>query len=307
MTGHWLMKPFKWLGRFWTGPIEAARLKVFEKAFTASFLYYFFVARFVQYREWLTPEGYHFSRRVHWTYLPEPYALLEPWAALLLGVVTLAAGLLVLAGKFSRAGLGVLFGVAVYIHGADPLGSFALNHHYIAGFLILFLAPPIRPAAEPGGHAVLSSAWPVRTLQATILLQIFTAGMSKVLHGNWMNFQDVIWSQSQGLYRNELASWLLMVAPMWCWTVLQYLALGFELVGPLLLVLPWTRRIGLAGGLGFVLFIATTMNDLTYFMAQLLSYLTLFLSVKELDWMKAKAQSLLRPLAVWRKSAATPT
>ena len=274
-----LQKPI----RFWFGPAEAIQLRVFEIAFSFSFLTYFFVARFRYWREWLTVEGYHFPKGGTPGYHIDPFPLLEPWAALALGVVTAVAGCLVMVGRWRRASLMVLFGVAVYIQNADALTAFALNIHYLFGFCILALAP-----AMPHGLIAfketgkIESAWPLRTLQAIILIQLFTAGWSKVMHKDWIIYSDVLWTHAQGPYRNYISAWMLNHLPAQVWTFMQWSALLFELIGPILFLFQKTRWIALFFGAGFVFFIASTMNDLLYFMMQLSSFFLLFVPIVQL-------------------------
>ncbi len=267
---------------FFFGPVEAIRLRVFEVAFTFAFLCYFLFARFWYWKEWLTPNGYHYTRSAHPSYVIDPFPLLQPWAAFLFGMVTIAAAVLVLAGKFRRPALGILFASAVYIQNADALSAFALNIHYIAGFAILLVSPMKTIRGESsGGFDVIDSAWPLRILQATILIQFFTAGWCKYQNMDWVVRHDVLWSHAQGPYRNSISGWMLQNVPMKGWTLMQWGALLFELVGPFLLLVPKTRWLALWWWIGFVSFIALTMNDLIYFMLQLAAYLTLFIKAEE--------------------------
>ncbi|MEX2580944.1 MAG: HTTM domain-containing protein [Verrucomicrobiales bacterium] len=283
---NWVGRQLRKSFRFWFGPIEEIRLRAFEVAFTLTFLCYFYAARFHYWREWLTPEGYHYSRGATPSFLIDPFPLLQPWSALALGAVTGIAGIFVILGRFRKPALATLAAVSIYIQNADALSAFALNAHYIVGFVVLLLAPgrlvppKDRIARE---HVLIGSAWPVRTLQLTFLLQIFTAGWCKVEMGDWLNHSDVLWSHVQGPYRNHLASWLLRTVPMWGWTVMQWGAFLFELVGPFLIAIRRTRWVGLLWAVGFTAFIAATMNDLQYFAMQLASYLTLFLPITLLE------------------------
>ncbi len=280
----YLKRVLKSVWHFWFGPIELIRLRAFEICFTASFLAYFFVARFFYWEEWLTPAGYHYPRGATPSYLIDPFPLLSGWAALLLGAVAVAAGVSLCLGKWRRPASGVLFLAAVYIQNADALSAYALNVHYIVGFLVLFLSPgPSDPGNQSLSARQIGSAWPIRTLQVTLLLQLFTAGWCKLQIGDWWNHSDVLWTHLQGPYRNHLSAWMLRVIPMWGFTVMQWSAFIFELVAPVFLLFRWTRWIALIWGVGFVSFIALTMNDLVYFCLQLASYLILFLSAAELS------------------------
>ncbi|MEM7600582.1 MAG: hypothetical protein AAF357_04110 [Verrucomicrobiota bacterium] len=252
---------------FLMGPIPAIRLRGFEIIFSTAYLYYFFIARFWYWEEWLTPHGFHYTQGAHPSFHISPFPLLQPWAALLFGILNFIAGSLVLSGRRRRLGLFLLFLSAVYIQNADALSAFALNIHFIVGFAVLSLSPMERQEVD-GSEPWIQSAWPLRILQATILLQLFTAGWSKYQNVDWIVQHDVLWSHAQGPYRNEFSAWLLQIVPMRLWTIMQWFALLFELVGPFLIIIPYTRWLGLLWGLGFVSFIALAMDDLTFFMLQ---------------------------------------
>lgn len=270
---------------FWIGPGDGLRFVIFEKVFAISFLYYM-ANRFRGFREWLTPEGFHYTEHAHLGAHIAPFPLLTVPAAVAFGLAMLAGGIAVVAGAWRRAALLVLFLSAVYVQHADIASSFGLNKIYIVGFLVLLLTPLKRVAVGDSGkrRPVLESAWPERTLQATALIQIFTAGTCKVFRGDWLQHNDVLWTQIQGIYRTEFAAWLLSRVPSTGWAVLQHAALGFELVGPVLLLIPRLRWAGLAMSAGFVLFISMTMEQLIPFMFQIASLLLLFVKP---EWFEA--------------------
>ena len=271
---NWMTALFQRMDQVLFGPIPAIRLRAFEISFSIAFLFYF-LSRFTGYREWLCGEGFQFSPEVNLSYMIAPFAPLQPWAAWVLAGATSVATILTVAGCYKRLALIALFLVAVYIQDVNAAAAFALNKLFIVGFLLLVLSPAVQD-----GSAKIASAWSFRILQATILLQLFYAGACKVLHGDWLQHSDVIWSHAQGLYRTEFAALILRTLPMWGWTAFQWGALLFELVGPILILFHRTRWIGLLGAVGFVLFIATTMNDLVHFMAQIAAFLTLFISAE---------------------------
>ena len=77
-------------------------------------------------------------------------------------------------------------------------------------FVVLAVAPAVKQVADgAGGTVSLQSAWPLRVLQATLLVGYATAGLCKVFHGNWLGDADILWTQVQGSYRTETAAWLL--------------------------------------------------------------------------------------------------
>ncbi len=112
-------------------------------------------------------------------------------------------------------------------------------------------------------------------LQATLILQYLAAGLAKA-GGDWLKSGDVLWSQVQGVYRTELAAWSLRHLPLWVWSVLQHLALAFELLAPVLFTVRRLRPLALVLGLGFHLVIALMMKDLIFFSLQMWTFYLLF-------------------------------
>jgi hypothetical protein len=92
------------------------------------------------------------------------------------------------------------------------------------------------------------SVWPVRVLQATLLVMYFTAGTCKVLWGDWLRDSHVLYSQVQGPYRTEAAAWLLRHLPREAWNLMQSLSLSLELLAPVLFTVRRLRPMGFALG-----------------------------------------------------------
>ena len=131
-------------------------------------------------------------------------------------------------------------------------------------------------AKEPGaGRETLRSAWPLRALQVTLALQLFGAGVCKVL-GEWPGEGDILWHQVQYMYMTEAAAWMVRTLPLWAWAGLQHLALGFELLAPALLLVPRLRPLAFLLALGMFGMIAVTMQHLVFFALQMLSFFVLF-------------------------------
>ena len=133
----------------------------------------------------------------------------------------------------------------MYVQRVDSLSAFALNKLVIVGFLVIALAPPARPVKRNDGTTVwLQSAWPVRILQATLLIIYVTSAICKSFYGDWLQHNDVVWSVIQGVFRTDLSSALLGILPVWVFTLLQWFVLGFELLAPALLIPRRLRPIG---------------------------------------------------------------
>src|SRR5262249_59537132 len=95
----------------------------------------------------------------------------------------------------------------------------------------------------------MQPAWPLRILQATIVIQYFTAGWCKAAHGDWLQNPNVLWTQAQGYYRTDFAALMLSLLPLWGWTFLQHATLAFELLVPPLFLVRRLRPDRPLGGL----------------------------------------------------------
>jgi len=86
----------------------------------------------------------------------------------------------------------------------------------------------------------------------------------------------------------------MQVTPAWGWTLQQYIALGFVLLAPILLIIPSTRWIAIVWGSGFHLIIALTMHMLLPFSLQMMGFYIFFLPR---DWFFGDSRALLRTLS----------
>jgi hypothetical protein len=165
---------------------------------------------------------------------------------------------------------------------ADQLAAFSPNK-------LLILIMSVFACATHGAHwslcrrnATKHSVWPVRILQITIIIHLFTAGSTKVVFGEWLSNPYVLWTQMQGTYRTDLAAFLLNVLPPKFWVFLQINALLFELFCPVLFIRKHLRWIAFVWGGAFQLMIALTMHGLIYFNLIILSFFVLFVDTDTL-------------------------
>jgi len=222
--------------------------------------------------EWLTAEGFHLTKDLNFSFfLTDPFPLLSPWMVVVLYVFCLTLFVLLFLNVQRRITLFLFLLLAVYIQGVDYFSAFTLNKLYIVSFLVLFLSPSI------GNNGFIASAWGLRVLQWTYFILIFSAGLCKVFNGNWLQHNDVLWTQIQGTYRTELAAIMLNYFPMFVWTILQQAALYYELLGAFLVVFKPTRKLGLFISASFMLTITLTMQTLFLFMMQTACFLILFM------------------------------
>lgn len=274
---------------FWFQAISPARLRLFERLFAISFIYY--IAGWMGHaEEWLTDRGFHFSDAVMGIHFPDPLPLLTVDQLPYFQVLIFASPLLVVLGVFRRVALWLCFGCSVYIQLADINAAFTLNKLFIVFFLLLALQPPARQGADGRWY---QSAWPTRIIQATLLIQYSTAGICKAFHGDWMRVHDILYGHSVGIYRTELASWIARNAPHWTWYVQSKLALGFEIFAPLLFINKYRIRVvGFVVGIGMHIVIAALMKDLIYFSLQMITFYALFLPDSWCEWAQRKVPDL---------------
>jgi Vitamin K-dependent gamma-carboxylase len=124
-------------------------------------------------------------------------------------------------------------------------------------------------------------AVPIRVIQATLILQYLAAGIAKAFRGDWLKYSDVLYTQVQGVYRTEIAAWMLRNLPVWAWTVMQWISLLFELEAVVLFTVRKLRWIAFTVGMGFHLMIALLMKDLIFFSLQMWSFYALWITADE--------------------------
>ncbi len=300
------------LNAHWFEAISADRLRFYERAFAITFVYYM-GHRMMHGREWLTEVGHHISREATNPVYPMPMPLLPEWALVPFAWILFTAGGLVIFGLWRRVALWICFACAVYVQQADLIAAFTLNKFYIVIFLILALQPrPREPGSEPERDArwqwlkpdarttslrmqgLLQSAWPLRVIQVTLLIQYLTAGTCKIFHGDWMRNPDFLYTHAVGLYRTEAAAWAIHNLPHWTWWVQGYAALLFEVIAPLLFIVPRLRTTGYVVGFGLHLFIAVFMKDLIFFSIQMVAFYLLFINEGLIVDLERRCQRLVR-------------
>lgn len=254
------------------GPVDAGRLQLFRGLFAATLLYYVaFRWRFAA--EWLTAAGYHPSGAATGG-VQQPFPLLSaatlPW----FGVAYFASIVALVVGFRPRLAIWPVLAGTVYVTGADRLAAFTINKIFVGGLLILALMPPI--VQGPAGRPQLRSAWPLRALQLTLIVQLFGAGICKLRFGDWLTYSDTLWHQVQLSFMTDAAAWMVRNAPAPVWAALQHLALGFELAAPLLFGVRRLRPLGYIMGLGMFVMIAVTMRELLFFALQMCAFFVLF-------------------------------
>lgn len=262
--------------------IDGLSLRVFEILFTATFLLWMGHC-FVNWREWLTDEGFHLTtKELRFLGYPDALPLLPGWVVPWFGFSILASSAALIFNRFRRLALVGLFACALYAQGVDLMAAFTLNKLFVGMYGILLLSPGYEKDDIKRRWKIC--AVPLRVIQATLILQYFAAGLAKATHGDWLHGNDVLYTQVQGVYRTDIAALLLRTLPVWAWSVMQHLSLLFELASPLLFTIRWFRPFAFVIGMGFHLMIALLMHDLIFFSVQMWTFYALFVTPDE--WRK---------------------
>ncbi len=210
---------------------------------------------------------------------PAPFPLLGPSGVACLAAVMLIGSVGVFTNRLRRLALVCLFGSALYVQMADIHSAYTLNKLFVVVYFILLITPGYYRDSVSG--KLMVAAVGLRIIQATLILQYFSAGVSKAFVGDWLTHGDVLYTQVQGIFRTETAAWMLRTLPIWAWTVMQWVALIFELEAPVLFTLRKMRPVAFVLGMGMHLMIALTMNHLIQFACVMWSFYALFVTSDE--------------------------
>lgn len=264
------------------GQVDGVRIVAFRLLFAHALLVYV-LFRWRHAEEWLTPLGYHPTGAVTGG-AQRPVPLLSPEALPWFGVAYLGSIAALILGIRPRVTIWLVFAGTLYVTLADRLAAFTINKLFVATLLILALAPPI---AERDGRLRMRSAWPLRALQATLVIQLFGAGVCKLRYGPWIERGDTLWHQVQLTFMTDIAAWMVRELPMWLWALLQHFALAFELLAPLLLIVKRLRPLGYLLGFGMFTIIALTMYELIFFSLQMCTFFVLFVDSDRLERLRS--------------------
>ncbi len=270
---------------FWLGPQDPVRLDAFRVVFAATLLLY--TLTWGQYGgEWLTSRGFHLSNHAagaYWPVLPP----LPPWALAPFLMAYLGAIVATLLGLWLRLSVWLTWLGVGYVTFADPLSAFTMNRLFLVGFAVLALSDGGAWFRLGRPQTPTASVWPIRVLQATLLLQYATAGWCKAAHGPWLQDHTVLFTQVWGYYRTAFASLLITTLPLWAWGLMQWSALIFEACAPILFGVRRLRPLAFVWGASFQVLVALTMDRLILFSLQLLCFYVLFAEDRFLHKLRA--------------------
>ena len=239
---------------------------------------------------WLTDQGFHISAEATSSqYIPVPPLMTPEMVPFATGVFAVLSSLYLFG--YGRKILNWVFcALCIYIQAMDQPSSFSVNRLLISYFFLLSLQPP---EEEVEGKRVMSG-WLFRIIQLTLALQYFGAGICKGYFGDWLNDMNyVIWSQSQGHYKNLLSAWAIHEMPGFMWSFFAWGTLILETGAPFFLF--YNKRTRLFCILGCFLMhlgIAVLMKDLIFFSFQMVTAYVFFLPeqwvLRPMEWLREK-------------------
>ncbi|MEE3331055.1 MAG: HTTM domain-containing protein [Myxococcota bacterium] len=291
------------IDRFVFGGIDPIRLDAFRRCISVTLLVYL-CDRLMHPFIWLSDAGYHRSTAVQMPSTIPSLPTLPTELVLPFAVFYLAAVIGLIFGWRARLLTWIVLACNITITSIDPLAAYTLNHLYVTMFAVMALATPPREVTTDSGPRSLQSAWPVRIMQASLIVMYFNAGYTKLSHGTWFEDPYTLWSQVQGFYATDLAAWLLRTLPKPTWIALQHIALSFELLAPAMFAVRRLRPLAILWGIGFHLIIALTMYKLFYFSFQMICFYILFMDDAWLH--RAAAEWRLRVSEPLRRLLARP-
>lgn len=274
------------LDKFFFAPKPLWQLGLF-RILTGLIMFYYMSDKFIEYREFLTPEGYHLPPLDDIYMIPFYFAPLQEASALALVTVFLITCLCFTIGLCTRISSPLLLALFFYISMLDTLSAFTINKVFIGSLLLLSFSRAgdalsvdnwLREKRGSPMKDTHCSGWIHRTLQLTILLSYLVAGLCKALpwKGHWLKSSEVLFSQMGGTFQTEIAFWMMNTIPMPLWALIQHGALAFELFAIVLFFTPALRRFAIYSGIAFHLVIAATMAMLLPFSLQFISFYVFF-------------------------------
>jgi|GEM_PF-2457888 len=289
----WGWKRFKaYFWDIWFGPYDVLNWKIFQSLFTVS--WFVWITNYFPTRHWwLSDAGFHISRKdASWHYA-EPAPLIPYEWVTAIFVVYLVLVVLYICGIWQKVLVWFMFWGAVYAQAVDQPSAFTLSKLFIVYFFVCGIAP--QPERRPGAsddEPLVMSAWPVRIIQFTLLLEYMEAGTCKLFLGDWLFQRDALWGFSQGLYKNFFSAWILnwlTWKPFWVGFTLS--AVAFEALAPVLFLWRKTRYpIAVVYGIFMHIGIAVLMKDLIYFSLQMCTFYIFWIRAEHtralLTWMR---------------------
>jgi hypothetical protein len=275
------------IASFLVGNRDPIRLDTFRVATGIALISYMATWWLDDSVEWLTVAGFHLSPAAAgpgWL-SPPPLPL---WALAPFGTLFFAVLLAFTAGFRLPWSTVASLVFLLYVTHVDPLAAFTPNQLFLLTLVVLIVAPRGSYWTVDDAPVREVSVWPVRVLQATLILFYFTAGVCKALRGDWLFDSHVLYGVVQGPYQTRVGTWLLAHVPQATWTILQSLSLAFEISAPLLFAVRRLRVVAYLWGMGMHLGIGIAMDEFIHFGLQMMCFYILFMEEATLHAFRAR-------------------
>ena len=256
--------------------MDTIRLDAFRVAIGITLLLYM-LERWRNAGEWLTSDGFHFSSKAAYWYAPLTFPPLPELFLVWFGFLLFFSICAMILGWKTRWATLVLLCCFVYVCYVDFISFFTLNILYLFSLTVFLLAPEGASLRVEKGGDQFQVPWAIRIIQITIVLQYFLSGIDKILYGDWHYNPYVLWSHGHGNFRTAFAAWMVNNIPRWAWSIMQYSALSFELVGPILFLIRRCRIFAFLWGFGFHTMVDLTMHQLIFFSFQIMCFYIVFM------------------------------
>ena len=272
---------------WWFKPFNVQYIRIYEVLMCLTMVYYF-GGYMLQMDWWVGELGFHPSAAATSShYLSPPQRPTTEWFSAIVTTFYFLSGIYLM-GYGRRILNWVFFALAVYVQAMDQPSAFTINRMLILYFFMLGLQPFTQTVTDAAGKTKeVISGWLVRIIQLTLTIQYTASGFCK-MNGDWLKRLDIVWTQSQGHYKNLISAWAVNDLPMPMWWGLAIFTLAFE-TGAIVFFFwkrtrLWTVFIGLLMHIG----IAILMKDLIYFSMQMMMAYVFFLPegwvVRIADW-----------------------
>jgi uncharacterized membrane protein YphA (DoxX/SURF4 family) len=230
----------------------------------------FFSSRLIQADVFIGESGFHVPRLDGDWRQPLYLAPLPPALAWAVAALTVASGLMLAVGLFTRAAAAVFAFLLAYLALADRLEAFTVSKLGPTLVLALFFSPAgarfsIDAWRHRGKlpHPTHVAGGAVRFYQLFLPVMYSGSGIAK-LRGDWLDKQ-VLFTHLHDSYQTAAACFLAQRLPSPVWSLLQWATLAFEVGAPLWFALPRTRTPALVAGLLMHAFIGLAFGPVVWF------------------------------------------
>ena len=274
---------------WWFKPFHIQYIRIYEVLMCLTMVYYF-GGYMMQMEWWVGDLGFHASAAATSShYLPPPPRPTSEWFAPIVTTFYLLSGVYLM-GYGRRVLNWVFFALAVYVQAMDQPSAFTINRMLIVYFFMLGVQPFSTKVIDAAGKSKeVVSGWIVRIIQLTLTIQYTASGLCK-MNGDWLSDStivrlNIVWTQSQGHYKNLISAWAVNDLPMPLWALLAIITLVFETGAVVFFFWNRTRIWTVFSGLLMHIAIAILMKDLIYFSVQMMMAYVFFIPESWVVWL----------------------